>query len=100
MAAVFTNSGEYWITDLLNMAVTGPSDGWYIGWGSGTTTEAKTSPVTAGTYVIQPGDTLSVIAERFGISVAVLSEANGITDVNTIRPGQELNIPAPAPATG
>jgi LysM repeat protein len=61
-----------------------------------TTTATTTSPTTSATYVIQPGDTLSVIAERFGVSVAALSEANGITDVNSIRPGEELNIPAPA----
>lgn len=42
MAAVFTNSGEFWHVDLISMAVTGPTAGWYIGWGSGTTTEAKT----------------------------------------------------------
>ena len=59
-----------------------------------TTTVAATTAATAASYVVQPGDTLSVIAERFGVSIAALSEANGITDVNTIRPGQELNIPA------
>lgn len=48
----------------------------------------------AQTYVIQSGDTLSVIAERFGVSIEALSQANGIDDVNTIRPGQELVIPA------
>ena len=48
----------------------------------------------AQTYVIQSGDTLSVIAERFGVSIDALSQANGIEDVNTIRPGQELIIPA------
>lgn len=39
MAAVFTNSGEYWVTDL----ILGGSSAtvWSIGWGSGTTTEVK-----------------------------------------------------------
>lgn len=63
-----------------------------------TTTPAPTSTTVpaapAGTYVIEAGDTLSVIAERFGVSIDALSEANGITDVNSIRPGQELIIPA------
>ncbi|MEL6981399.1 MAG: LysM domain-containing protein [Actinomycetota bacterium] len=58
------------------------------------TTTAPTAAAPAGTYVIEPGDTLSVIAEQFGVSVEALSEANGITDVNSIRPGQELIIPA------
>lgn len=41
MAAVFTTSGEFWLNDLITMTITGPTAGWYIGWGSGTTTEAK-----------------------------------------------------------
>lgn len=57
------------------------------------TTVTTVPAVAAGSYVVESGDTLSVIAERFGVSVAALSEANGITDVNTIRPGQELIIP-------
>ncbi|MEM9565896.1 MAG: LysM domain-containing protein [Actinomycetota bacterium] len=59
-----------------------------------TTTTAPPPPTAAaGTYVIQPGDTLSVIAEQFGVSVQAISEANQITDVNAIQPGQELIIP-------
>ena len=65
-----------------------------------TTTVATTTPAPTGSYVVEPGDTLSFIAERIGVSIAALSEANGITDVNSIQPGQQLNIPAPAPATG
>ena len=61
------------------------------------TTATSTSMAVAATsaYVVQPGDTLSVIAERFGVPLADLSAANDITDVNTIRPGQELVIPQP-----
>lgn len=58
------------------------------------TTVTTVAPTPAGTYVIQPGDTLSVIAEQFGITIQALSDANGITDVNSIQPGQELIIPA------
>lgn len=56
------------------------------------TTEAPTT--AASTYVVQPGDTLSVIAERFNVPLSELSAANGIGDVDTIKPGQELVIPA------
>ncbi len=55
------------------------------------TTTAPAAP--AQTYVIQAGDTLSVIAERFGVTIDAISAANGITDVNSIQPGQELIIP-------
>ncbi len=59
------------------------------------TTPPTTAAPQASLYEVQPGDTLSVIAERFGISTTALADANGITDVNTIKPGQELTIPPP-----
>ncbi len=44
-------------------------------------------------YIIQPGDTLNSVAERFGISLNDLIEANGITDPNIISEGMRLVIP-------
>jgi hypothetical protein len=44
-------------------------------------------------YVVQPGDTLTSIATRYGVSVAELQEANGLTE-ETIVIGQRLTIPA------
>lgn len=58
-----------------------------------TTATSVAAAGPGGSYVVEPGDTLSVIAEQFGVSVEALSQANGITDVNTIKPGQELTIP-------
>jgi LysM repeat protein len=58
-----------------------------------TTAPTTAPPATTSTYIVQPGDTLSVIAERFGVSLAALSAANDITDVDSISPGQELIIP-------
>jgi LysM repeat protein len=46
-------------------------------------------------YVIQPGDSLSAIADRYGISVEELSQANDIADPNVIQVGQKLVIPGP-----
>ena len=43
-------------------------------------------------YVVSRGDTLYSIARRFGISVAVLKQANGLTS-DLIHPGQRLTIP-------
>ena len=43
-------------------------------------------------YVVSRGDTLFLIARRFGITVAVLKQANGLTS-DLIRPGQRLVIP-------
>jgi LysM repeat protein len=46
-------------------------------------------------YVVQAGDTLQRIANRFGVTVQAIQEANGITDPNKIYVGQQLIIPPP-----
>lgn len=51
----------------------------------------------ADTYVVQAGDTLSLIAQRFTLELADLMAANGLTDPNLLEVGQVLVIPAPAP---
>ncbi len=50
-------------------------------------------PVTQPSYVIQQGDSLSQVAERFGVSTSALADFNGIEDVNAIKVGQTLTIP-------
>ena len=47
----------------------------------------------APTYVVQPGDTLAIIAARFGVSVNEIISENGIVDANTISVNSELRIP-------
>jgi len=51
-------------------------------------------------YTVQAGDTLGFIAERYGISVKTLMEANNITDANLLMAGMMLNVPAPNPGDG
>ncbi len=46
-------------------------------------------------HVVKRGETLSGIALRYGVTVAAISKANGITDPNVIIVGQQLVIPAP-----
>jgi len=48
-------------------------------------------------YVVQPGDTVSGIAKKFGISIDTIRWANDLTSVVSIKPGQVLKIP---PVTG
>lgn len=45
------------------------------------------------TYAVQPGDTLSGIAEQFGVDPQDLARVNGITDPDLIYVGQVLRIP-------
>lgn len=45
------------------------------------------------TYIVQSGDVLGLIAERFDADIAELRSVNGL-DGNLIRVGQELTIPA------
>jgi len=44
-------------------------------------------------YIVQPGDTLSAIAWRFGTTVWALAQANGIWNPNLIYIGQRLYLP-------
>ncbi len=46
-------------------------------------------------YVVQSGDSLSAIAQAFGVSLADLVELNEIADPNVISVGQRLRIPPP-----
>ncbi len=62
--------------------------------------------VDAGKHEVAPGETLSKIASRYGVSVDQLEKANGLTANSVLRSGQMLVIPkvetkvaqAPAPA--
>ena len=45
------------------------------------------------TYTVQSGDTLSSIAQRYGVTVEAISQANEITNPNQIQVGQVLTIP-------
>ncbi len=46
-------------------------------------------------YTVQPGDSLSSIATRFGVTQEALMTANRIDDPNRLEAGTELRIPGP-----
>lgn len=54
---------------------------------------APTPPATD-THTVVRGETLGGIAQRYGTTVAKLSELNGIKNPNLIYPGQKLKLPA------
>ncbi len=49
------------------------------------------------TYVVKQGDTVSSIAQKFGVSIDTVIWANDLKSVTTIKPGDRLDIP---PVTG
>ncbi|MCS5707015.1 LysM peptidoglycan-binding domain-containing protein, partial [Synechococcus sp. FGCU-3] len=49
--------------------------------------------------VVKPGETLGEIAERYGVSVNRLMQANGIKDPTLVQIGQRLVIPGRATAS-
>ncbi len=51
----------------------------------------------ADTYVVQAGDTLSLIAQAFGVELVDLMTTNGLTDPNLVEVGQVLTVPILAP---
>ena len=55
-----------------------------------TSTATPSGPVT---YIIEPGDTLSSIAEKFGVEVVLLMALNNITDPNQLFVNTEIIIP-------
>ncbi len=55
---------------------------------------AGVSTEATGKYTIKPGDTLWLIAGRFGTTVEELKDLNNITEVAMIYPGQVILVPA------
>lgn len=45
------------------------------------------------TYTVQQGDSLSQIADSFGVSIDSIVSANSLSDPSSIQPGQQLTIP-------
>jgi LysM repeat protein len=55
--------------------------------------ERQEEPRVPRTYVVQRGDTLSAIAQRFGTTAEALARANNISDPRRLQVGQRLTIP-------
>jgi LysM repeat protein len=77
-----------------------------------TTTQPTTSPTPAttpspsatampkpATHLVQAGETLSQIAEKYDVPLADLMQVNGIQNSDAIYVGQELRLPGAQPAT-
>ncbi len=60
---------------------------------------ARPARAASGGYVVQPGDTLSAIAARFGVGLTALASANALAPPYLIRVGQRLAVPRSGLAT-
>ncbi|MFQ3581330.1 MAG: glucosaminidase domain-containing protein [Chloracidobacterium sp.] len=60
-------------------------------------TQALARQAGATSYTVRPGDTLSVIAQRYRTTVDELVRLNGIRNPNLIYPGQVLRLPGTGP---
>lgn len=73
-----------------------PGDVLIIPSGSPVAVTPAALPITI-THVVQPGETLSGIAERYGVPMERIMEANGIEDPSLVQEEQELVIPLGTP---
>ncbi len=58
---------------------------------SGTAASAATGPFAV--YRVQAGDTVKIVAEKFGVSPQSVSNASGLTNPDQLKVGQVLTIP-------
>jgi len=58
---------------------------------------APTSTPAPRTHVVEPGDNLWDLAQRYGVSVDAIVSANGLSDPEALVLGQKLVIPPPEP---
>ncbi len=60
---------------------------------------AQASPTGRVVHVVRVGDTLTSLAQEYGVTIEAIVRANGLADANRIDVGQRLVIPAPQPST-
>jgi len=58
---------------------------------------AEVAPATK--YVVQQGDSFYTIAKAHGVTLKAIEAANPGVDAKKLKPKQEINLPAPVPAT-
>jgi membrane-bound lytic murein transglycosylase D len=59
----------------------------------GTSSSARVSSGGGSIHIVRPGDTISGVAQRYGVSQSALRAANGLGSSSMIRAGSRLKIP-------
>lgn len=60
---------------------------------SGGSARATAPAATASTYKVRPGDSMSIIARKYGIEYRQLAKHNGLPSNAILQPGQTLKVP-------
>ncbi|MGO4343284.1 LysM peptidoglycan-binding domain-containing protein [Pedococcus sp. 2YAF34] len=60
---------------------------------------ARAAAIRRATYVVRPGDTLSAIAARRGVSLAALLKANRLSTRSVLQVGQKVRVPGSSVAS-
>ncbi len=72
--------------------ISGASDSGDSSSDSTTKTERENQGEIPKTYVVQPGDSLTTIADEFGISIKRIERLNPELDAQTLNEGQEIKL--------
>jgi len=75
----------------LNRTMNGRTIEFFVGKQATTNKKQNKNPIPS-TYTVKSGDTLSEIAQKYGLTVNRLVDLNDISDPNLIRPGQKLKL--------
>jgi LysM repeat protein len=67
--------------------------------GSSSTPPVVVAAAAATSVTVEPGETLSALAQRYGTTAAALAAANGISDPNRIKAGMVLQLPGQVSGT-
>ncbi|MCO6017488.1 hypothetical protein CKN86_11765 [Carnobacterium divergens] len=86
MSTINANSLTAWDTEVLG--------------GSPAPAPQPTPQPSNGTYTVQSGDALSLIAQKFGMATSQLASMNNISNPNLIYPGQVLQVSGSGNSTG
>ncbi len=71
-----------------------------LGWSRPAAAQTPTPVPSGPVYIVQSGDTLTEIAQRFNVTVDALMTANDITNPNLLAAGQQVIIPGLQGVTG
>lgn len=83
------------VQGVMNYFYDRPPENTLVAWQKSNNIKPDMGTPTSGSYIVRSGDSLSMVAQRFGVSTADLRRANDLRN-DVIRIGQELVIPGAA----